>query len=115
MMLQLLLNGFILLYHILNRALSMSFTHHAMSQCVRHKLRDITWCVHHTLLRDVALCPSHTTLYHAVCPSHTPGSRGVQSYTRKTISECPPREARGVLLAKHAVSVRLYHAVTRVR
>ena len=113
----------------------VSVTHHEMSQCVRHKLRDITRCVRHTPLRDVALCPSHTARYHAVCPSHTAGlsrcpshtarCRDVsvthratfakKSYTRKMIMECTPREAQGVLLAKHGVSARLYHAVTGVR
>ena len=73
----------------------VSVTHCAMSQCVRHKPRDITRCVRHT--------PPVT--HHAI-------SRGVQSYTRKMITECPPREARGVLLAKHGVSACLYHAAT---
>ena len=32
----------------------------------------------------------------------------------KMITECPPREARSVLLAKHWVSARLYHAATDI-
>ena len=43
-----------------------------------------------------------------VCP---PLPRGD---TRKMITECPPREARGVLLAKHGVSACLYHAASDI-
>ena len=65
--------------------------------CVRHTPRYITQCVRHT--------PPVT---------HRAISRSVQSYMCKTITECPPREARGVLLAKHGVSARLYHAATDI-
>ena len=59
-----------------------------MLRCVRHTLRYSTQCVHHT--PPVAHCAI---------------SRSVQSYTCKMITECPPREAWGVLLAKHGVSI----------
>ena len=81
----------------------------AMSQCVCHKPRDIMRCVRHTPPRDVALCSSHTALYHAVCPSHNTSCtpRDIAQcpklhakddhgmYSSRSMG-CPPREARGV-------------------
>ena len=84
-----------------------------MLRCVRHTLRYITLCVRHTLPGYLAF--RHTLRDVAMCLSHTARPLPEKSYTRNLITECPPREAQGVLLAKHRVSARLYHAVTRVR
>ena len=99
-------HGFILLYHALNREISMSITHRAIAWCVRQTPRDfavcsghnwvISWCVHHTL-GDFALCWSQPG-YLVVCPSHTARFRGVLVTTG--LSRGPSHTARC-----HGVSV----------
>ena len=92
--------------------------------CPSHTALYHAVCPSHTA--RLSRCPSHTAQYRGVsvthhrvlslsvthrvitrCVRHTPSgchcaiSRGVQSYTHKTITECPPRQAQGVLLAKN--------------